>query len=122
TAPPDRLASCGRPSVFCRTALLGEDGRPVPRGELGEICVAGPLVAAGYWHRPEATSETFAEDWMHTGDVAREDEDGFWYIVDRTKDMIVSGGFNGVCVRFVVLWARGSCRVRTGAGCGGRGR
>jgi len=89
-----RLASCGRPSAFLRTALLGEDGRPVPVGEPGEICVAGPLLADGYWNLPEATAETFRDGWMHTGDVAREDEDGFWYILDRTKDMIVTGGFN----------------------------
>jgi fatty-acyl-CoA synthase len=90
-----RLTSCGRPSAYLRTALLGEDGRPVAQGEPGEICVAGPLLANGYWQLPDATAETFRDDgWMHTGDVAREDEDGFWYIVDRTKDMIVSGGFN----------------------------
>jgi fatty-acyl-CoA synthase len=89
-----RLASCGRPSAFVRTALLGEDGRPVPVGEPGEICVAGPLLAGGYWNLPDETAETFRDGWMHTGDVAREDEDGFWYIVDRTKDMIVTGGFN----------------------------
>ncbi len=89
-----RLASCGRPSAFLRTALLGEDGQPVAPGEPGEICVAGPLLAGGYWKRETETSETFRDGWMHTGDVAREDEDGFWYIVDRTKDMIVTGGFN----------------------------
>ena len=89
-----RLSSCGRPSAFLRTALLGEDGRPVPVGEPGEICVAGPLLAGGYWNLPEETAETFRDGWMHTGDVAREDEDGFWHIVDRTKDMIVTGGFN----------------------------
>ena len=90
----ERLASCGRPSAFLRTALLGEDGKPVPPGEPGEICVAGPLLAAGYWKLPDETAETFRDGWLHTGDVAREDEDGFWYIVDRTKDMIVTGGFN----------------------------
>lgn len=90
-----RLGSCGRPSAYLRTALLGEDGKPVPQGEPGEICVAGPLLAGGYWQLPDETAETFRDDgWMHTGDVAREDEDGLWYIVDRTKDMIVSGGFN----------------------------
>jgi fatty-acyl-CoA synthase len=51
-------------------------------------------VSGGYWNRPDETSKTFHDGWMHTGDVAREDEDGFWYIVDRTKDMIVTGGFN----------------------------
>jgi fatty-acyl-CoA synthase len=89
-----RLASCGRPSALLRTALLGEDGEPVPVGEPGEICVAGPLLAGGYWKLPDQTAETFRDGWMHTGDVAREDEDGFWFIVDRTKDMIVTGGFN----------------------------
>jgi fatty-acyl-CoA synthase len=91
---PERLASCGRPSAYLRTALLGEDGKPVKQGEPGEICVAGPLLAAGYWNKPEETAEAFHDGWLHTGDVAREDEDGFWYIVDRTKDMIVTGGFN----------------------------
>lgn len=90
----DRLTSCGRPAAFLRTALLGEDGEPVAPGEPGEICVAGPLLAGGYWQLPEETAATFRDGWMHTGDVAREDEDGFWYIVDRTKDMIVTGGFN----------------------------
>ncbi|WP_243057549.1 fatty-acid--CoA ligase FadD8 [Nocardioides sp. SR21] len=89
-----RLSSCGRPSAFLRTALLGEDGKPVPVGEPGEICVAGPLLAGGYWNLPDETNETFRDGWMHTGDVAREDEDGYWFIVDRTKDMIVTGGFN----------------------------
>jgi len=89
-----RLASCGRPSAFLRTALLGPDGEPVAPGEPGEICVAGPLLAGGYWNLPEITAETFRDGWLHTGDVAREDEDGFWFIVDRVKDMIVTGGFN----------------------------
>ncbi|WP_094293970.1 fatty-acid--CoA ligase FadD8 [Mycobacterium neumannii] len=89
-----RLTSCGRPTVFARVALLDGDGNPVPQGEVGEICVSGPLVSGGYWNKPEATAETFRDGWMHTGDLAREDEDGFYYIVDRTKDMIVTGGFN----------------------------
>jgi fatty-acyl-CoA synthase len=89
-----RLSSCGRPSAFLRTALLDEDGNPVAPGEPGEICVAGPLLAGGYWNLPDATAETFRDGWLHTGDVAREDADGFWFIVDRTKDMIVTGGFN----------------------------
>jgi fatty-acyl-CoA synthase len=91
---PERLASCGRPSAFLRTALLDEDGKPVAPGEPGEICVAGPVLAAGYLNKPEETSEAFHDGWLHTGDIAREDEDGFWFIVDRVKDMIVSGGFN----------------------------
>lgn len=89
-----RLTSCGRPTLFARVALLDADGKPVPRGEVGEICVSGPLLCGGYWNLPEATAETFRDGWMHTGDMAREDEEGFYYIVDRVKDMIVTGGFN----------------------------
>ena len=89
-----RLTSCGRPTLFARVALLGDDGRPVPQGEVGEICVSGPLLSGGYWKLPDATADTFRDGWMHTGDLAREDSDGFYYIVDRTKDMIVTGGFN----------------------------
>ncbi len=66
----------------------------MPQGEVGEICVSGPLLAGGYWKLPEATAETFKDGWLHTGDMAREDEDGYWFIVDRVKDMIVTGGFN----------------------------
>lgn len=89
-----RLTSCGRPTLFARVALLDLDGKPVPQGEVGEICVSGPLLAGGYWNLPDATAETFRDGWLHTGDMAREDEDGFYYIVDRVKDMIVTGGFN----------------------------
>lgn len=89
-----RLTSCGRPTLFARVALLGGDGRPVPRGDVGEICVSGPLLSGGYWNLPEETAKTFSDGWMRTGDMAREDEDGFYYIVDRVKDMIVTGGFN----------------------------
>jgi fatty-acyl-CoA synthase len=89
-----RLTSCGRPTLFARVALLDGDGNPVPQGEVGEICVSGPLLSGGYWNLPEETARTFHDGWMHTGDLAREDEDGFYYIVDRTKDMIVTGGFN----------------------------
>ena len=89
-----RLSSCGRPTLFARTALLDADGNQVPQGEPGEICVSGPLLAGGYWNLPDETAATFRDGWLHTGDVAREDEDGFWFIVDRIKDMIVTGGFN----------------------------
>src|SRR6478752_479292 len=89
-----RLSSCGRPTLFARCALLDVDGNPVPQGEVGEVCVSGPLLAGGYWQLPEQTADTFKDGWLHTGDMAREDEDGFWFIVDRVKDMIVTGGFN----------------------------
>jgi fatty-acyl-CoA synthase len=90
----ERLASCGRPVPWVHVALLDDDGHEVPEGTPGEICVRGPLVSAGYWKKPEQTAELFAHGWLHTGDVARRDEEGFLYIVDRKKDMIISGGFN----------------------------
>jgi len=91
---PARLASCGRPSPWVHLALLDTAGNPVPAGEPGEICVRGPLVMKGYKDMPEQTAEAFAGGWLHTGDVGKLDEEGFLYIVDRTKDMIVTGGFN----------------------------
>jgi len=90
----DRLASCGRPVPWVRVSLLDDDGHEVPTGQPGELCVRGPLVMKGYWNKPTETSRALEGDWLHTGDVAREDEDGFLTIVDRKKDMIISGGFN----------------------------
>ncbi|WP_228816753.1 fatty-acid--CoA ligase FadD8 [Nocardia transvalensis] len=89
-----RLSSCGRPSAALRVALLGPDGAAVAPGEVGEICVSGPLLAAGYLGLPEVTAETFHDGWLHTGDLARQDEDGYLFIVGRSKDMVVTGGFN----------------------------
>jgi fatty-acyl-CoA synthase len=89
-----RLASCGRPVPWLRVELLDSNQRPVPDGEPGEICVQGPLVMDGYRDNPELTAQTLQGGWLHTGDVAVRDPGGFLRIVDRTKDMIVSGGFN----------------------------
>jgi fatty-acyl-CoA synthase len=91
---PERLASCGRPVPWLDVALLDDECAEVAPGEPGEICVRGPLVMAGYWNKPEQTADALAGGWLHTGDVARADEEGFLTIVDRKKDMIVSGGFN----------------------------
>ena len=90
----DRLASCGRPVPWVRVSLLDDDGHEVPTGQPGELCVRGPLVMKGYWNKPTETSRALDGDWLHTGDVARQDENGFLTIVDRKKDMIISGGFN----------------------------
>ncbi|GAB2475010.1 acyl-CoA synthetase [Jatrophihabitans fulvus] len=90
----ERLRSAGRPTPLVTVAILGEDGRPVPRGERGEICVRGPLVMAGYYRNPEATAEASAGGWHHTGDIGYLDGENFLFIVDRAKDMIISGGFN----------------------------
>jgi fatty-acyl-CoA synthase len=89
-----RLASCGRAFAGMRIALLDDRGEPVAPGEPGELCTQGPTVMRGYFKRPDLTAEALAGGWLHTGDVATLDEDGFYTIVDRKKDMIVSGGFN----------------------------
>ena len=91
---PARLASCGRPSRTVRVALLDDDGRPVGPGESGEICTRSAMVSHSYFERPEETAEIRRHGWHHTGDIGRFDEQGYLYIVDRKKDMIVTGGFN----------------------------
>ena len=91
---PQRLASCGRPSPWNRVELFDPQMRPVADGEPGEICVRGPLVMNGYRNNPELNAEVFRGDWLHTGDIAIRDPGGFLRIIDRTKDMIISGGFN----------------------------
>ncbi len=89
-----RFASCGRPSLLMDVRLLDESGREVGVGEPGEIVVRSPNAMLGYWNQPELTAETIRDGWVHTGDIARKDEYGYLYMVDRKKDMIVSGGFN----------------------------
>jgi fatty-acyl-CoA synthase len=91
---PARLASCGRPVPWVDVALLDDQHRRVPIGTPGEICARGPLVMGGYHNKPEQTADALAGGWLHTGDVAVEDGEGFLRIVDRKKDMIVTGGFN----------------------------
>lgn len=71
-----------------------ETGEKVPVGEVGEICIKGPQVMKGYWNRPEETAQTLREDWLLTGDLGYMDEDGYFYVVDRKKDMIIAGGYN----------------------------
>src|SRR5258706_10931016 len=74
--------------------ILDAQDDEVPPGEPGQICLRGPTLMAGYWQRPEATAETLAGGWLHTGDVGRVDEHGYLFILDRLKDMIISGGLN----------------------------
>lgn len=88
------LTSCGRPLPGNTVKLLDTDGAEVPAGQVGEICVRGPLVMDGYWKEPALTAEALRDGWLHTGDLARRDERGFITIVDRAKDMVVTGGFN----------------------------
>jgi len=96
--PPDRvldkIGSAGLPAFFTEVALVDDDDRPVRQGERGEIVVRGPNVMKGYWNRPDATAQAVVNGWMHTGDIGVQDEDGYFYVVDRKKDMIISGGEN----------------------------
>ncbi|MFN0085928.1 MAG: long-chain-fatty-acid--CoA ligase [Blastocatellia bacterium] len=89
-----RLNSCGRPVIGVEVEIVGEDGLPVRRGEVGEVVARGPNVMRGYWKRPEETAAALRDGWLRTGDMAMEDEDGYLYLVDRKKDMIISGGEN----------------------------
>ena len=91
---PLRLASCGRPVPWLEVTLMDAEGNEVPDDTPGEICVRGPIVMAGYVGRPELNEEAFKYGWLHTGDVAVRDAEGYLRIVDRTKDMIITGGFN----------------------------
>jgi len=91
---PERLGSCGRPTYSVRVEIMDDDGNILPDGAVGEIVARGGLVGGGYFELPEANAETWAHGWHHTGDVGRRDEHGYFYIVDRKKDMIVTGGFN----------------------------
>lgn len=90
----DRVGSCGRPYSFVEVAVFDDDDQPLPPGEIGEIVCRGPQLMSHYWNRPEATEKAFRNGWLHTGDVGRMDEDGFFYILDRKNDMLISGGFN----------------------------
>jgi len=94
---PERLASCGKPTSAVRLSIMDDSGRILPAQERGEIVVRGSLVCGGYYQMPEATAEIRTHGWHHTGDVGYLDEDGYVYIVDRKKDMIISGGFNVYC-------------------------
>jgi len=91
---PSKYGSSGMPNMFARTAIADLSGRLLPDGEIGELLVKGPVVTSGYWNRPDANKEAFVEGWFRTGDAAYRDADGYYYIVDRWKDMYISGGEN----------------------------
>ena len=91
---PELFSSCGFPIAACQVKILDNDDQEVATGEAGEICVRAGHVMAEYWKRPDTTAETLKSGWLHTGDIARIDERGYMFILDRKKDMIVSGGFN----------------------------
>jgi acyl-CoA synthetase (AMP-forming)/AMP-acid ligase II len=89
-----RLASCGVPLPLINVKVVDQGGAEVPDGAVGELLVRTPVAFAGYWNRPEATAEVLHEGWYRTGDLGRRDEEGFYYLVDRAKDMIITGGEN----------------------------
>lgn len=89
-----RLSSAGRPVSTAEVAILDAAGAELPTGEVGEVCVRGPMVMKGYWGLPELTQQTLRGGWMHTGDAGYLDNAGFLFLVDRVKDMIVTGGEN----------------------------
>ena len=94
-AKPD---SVGPPVPVVTVKVVDPDGTEVPGGDVGELWIKGPNVVKGYWNKPEATAAVFTDGWLHTGDVARVDDEGFVYIVDRAKDMLIRGGENVYCV------------------------
>ena len=93
----DRPASSGRASAVLDLKVVDDEGQELPQGERGELMIRGASVISGYWRRPEANAETFNQGWMKTGDVAYFDEEGFVFIVDRIKDLIIRGGENIGC-------------------------
>ncbi|MGD8406595.1 MAG: long-chain fatty acid--CoA ligase [Anaerolineales bacterium] len=89
-----KAGSVGKPIFHSQMRLVDTEGKEVPQGETGELVISGPTVCAGYWRNPEATEEALVNGWFHTGDMARQDEEGYYYIAGRYKDMIISGGEN----------------------------
>ena len=90
----ERLTSAGTPQLVCEVRVVDANDRELAAGEVGEIVVRGDSVVPGYWRNPEATAETFRGGWLHTGDLGCFDEDGFLYVKDRSKDLVISGGAN----------------------------
>ena len=90
----DKVGAIGVPGFRWKAKIVDENGETVERGEVGELCVQGEGVMVCYYHNPEASAEVLKDGWLHTGDMAREDEDGFYFLVDRKKDVIISGGEN----------------------------
>ena len=91
---PVRLGSVGRVLPGEEVRLVGDDGEDVHAGDAGEIWVRGPNVFQGYWHDPEATARVLHDGWLRTGDIATTDDEGYLYLVDRAKDLIIVSGFN----------------------------
>ena len=89
-----KLGSAGKAMMHTAVRIVDDEGNDLPPGSIGELLIKGPNITPGYWNKPEATESSFTDGWLHTGDAARQDEEGFIYIVDRWKDMYISGGEN----------------------------
>ena len=89
-----KVGAIGVPGYGWNVKIVDEQNQPVKQGDVGELCVKGPGVMECYYHDPKATAEVLIDGWLHTGDMARQDEDGFYFLVDRKKDVIISGGEN----------------------------
>jgi long-chain acyl-CoA synthetase len=94
----DKPTSVGPPVPTVHVKIVGDDGNEVGPGQTGEVCISGPILMAGYWNKPEATAEAIRDGWLHTGDIGHLDDEGFLFITDRKKDMIIRGGENIYCV------------------------
>jgi long-chain acyl-CoA synthetase len=94
----DKPTSVGPPVPTVQVKIVDGAGQTLGTGETGEVCITGPILMAGYWNKPEATAESIRDGWLHTGDIGHLDEDGFLFITDRKKDMIIRGGENIYCV------------------------
>ena len=92
--PDERLRSVGRATIISELGIVNDEGAEVPVGERGEIAVKGPMVLEGYYEAPEETAKIRVNGWHLTGDIGYLDEEGYLYVVDRKKDMIITGGFN----------------------------
>ena len=91
---PRKLGSAGQPLFGVELRIVNDDGQDVPVGERGEIAISSPGLARGYFRQPELTVKTFRDGWLYSGDIGYLDEDGFLYVVDRKKEMIITGGYN----------------------------
>jgi acyl-CoA synthetase (AMP-forming)/AMP-acid ligase II len=91
---PAKLTSVGVPLPFCEMRIVDDAGNEVPAGQPGEIVGRGPLLMSGYYKRPDLTAKAMIDGWLYTGDIGYVDEDGYLYLVDRQKDLIISGGIN----------------------------
>jgi long-chain acyl-CoA synthetase len=93
-----KKTSAGRPFPFLDMKIIDESGKALPDGQQGELLIYGPTITPGYWNRPDASAEAVREGWLHTGDLGYRDREGFYFVVDRAKDMILRGGENVYCI------------------------